>query len=76
MTLRLAHRRLLLSIFHLCLLAAGILAVVLASQPAAAQSLTLDLGEGGSSTGRIVQLMVLITVLSLAPAVLVMVTSF
>jgi flagellar biosynthesis protein FliP len=45
--------------------------------PASAQSLTLDLGEaGGTSTGRIIQLMALLTVLSLAPAILVTVTSF
>jgi flagellar biosynthetic protein FliP len=41
-----------------------------------AQSVSIDLGGGGSSTGRIVQLVVLVTVLSLAPAILVMVTSF
>jgi flagellar biosynthesis protein FliP len=44
--------------------------------PAAAQSFTLDLGDGGTTTGRIIQLMALITVLSLAPSILVMVTSF
>ena len=39
--------------------------------------MTLDLGEGGgSTTGRIIQLLVLLTVLSLAPAILVTVTSF
>jgi flagellar biosynthetic protein FliP len=71
------NRRLLWSAFHCCLLATGLVALLLVARPAAAQSITLDLGEGGSSsTGRIVQLMVLITVLSLAPAVLVMVTSF
>jgi flagellar biosynthetic protein FliP len=44
---------------------------------AAAQTVTLDLGDtGGSATGRIIQLMALITVLSLAPAILVTVTSF
>lgn len=41
-----------------------------------AQSITLDLGEGGTVTGRLVQLVLLITVLSLAPSLLVMVTSF
>jgi flagellar biosynthetic protein FliP len=46
-------------------------------QSALAQSVTLDLGgEAGSSTGRIVQLVVLLTVLSLAPGILIMVTSF
>ncbi len=45
--------------------------------PAAAQTISLDLGEGGGdSTGRIVQLIVLITILSLAPSILIMVTSF
>ena len=58
------------------LLAAG-LAGWLLIEPAAAQSLSLDLGEGeGSSTGRILQLVALVTVLSLAPSILVMVTSF
>ena len=51
-------------------------AIVLAATPATGQSFSLDLGEGPSSTGRIIQLFVLITVLSLAPSILVMVTSF
>jgi flagellar biosynthesis protein FliP len=46
------------------------------ASPALAQQFNLDLGEGASSTGRIVQLIALITVLSLAPAILVTVTSF
>ncbi len=50
--------------------------VLLATQPAIGQSFSLDLGEGPSSTGRIIQLFILITVLSLAPSILVMVTSF
>jgi flagellar biosynthetic protein FliP len=50
--------------------------LALPALPAAAQSFTLDLGDGGSTTGRIIQLMALITVLSLAPSILVMVTSF
>jgi len=42
------------------------------------QSLTLDLGgpSAGSSTARIIQLLALMTVLTLAPAIMVMVTSF
>lgn len=43
---------------------------------ASAQSFSLNMGEGGSSTARIVQMMVLLTVLSLAPSILVMMTSF
>lgn len=56
---------------------AGIAGLVAGSDPAAAQSLTLDLGEGGgAATARIVQLVALITVLSLAPSLLIMMTSF
>ncbi len=43
---------------------------------ATAQSLNLDFGDGGSSTAKIIQLIALMTVLSLAPAILIMVTSF
>ncbi|TVR83009.1 MAG: flagellar biosynthetic protein FliP [Rhodospirillales bacterium] len=54
------------------------LTVVSASlQPALAQTLSLDLGDQGTeATGRVVQLVALLTVLSLAPSILVMVTSF
>lgn len=62
---------------------AGISALLLAAialltpDPAAAQSFAIDLGgEGPSSTARIVQLVVLLTVLSLAPSILVVATSF
>jgi flagellar biosynthetic protein FliP len=51
-------------------------ALVLFGHAAFAQSVSIDLGGGGSSTGRIVQIVMLVTVLSLAPAILVMVTSF
>ncbi len=48
-----------------------------AAVPAAAQSVNIDLGDtGGSSTARIVQLVLLLTVLSVAPSILIMVTSF
>jgi flagellar biosynthesis protein FliP len=58
-------------------LATGLAAALVAAAPAAAQSVTLDLASGGSeATSRIVQLLALLTVLSLAPAILVMVTSF
>ncbi len=44
---------------------------------AIAQTLSLDLGdEAGPLTGRIVQIIVLMTVLSLAPAILIVTTSF
>ena len=54
----------------------GAAIVLFATNPAIAQSVNLDFGEGGSSTARIVQLVVLLTVISLAPSILVMVTSF
>jgi flagellar biosynthesis protein FliP len=42
-----------------------------------AQTFSLDLGQGGGdATARLVQLVALITVLSLAPSILIMVTSF
>jgi flagellar biosynthetic protein FliP len=60
-------------------LAAVLLALVfsLLTSPAFAQTMTIDLGDaGGSASGRIIQLMLLVTVLSLAPAILITVTSF
>ncbi len=58
-------------------LCAGVaMLVATAALPVAAQSVSLDLGTGGSTTGRIVQLVALLTILSLAPSILVMVTSF
>ena len=41
-----------------------------------AQNVTLDFGTGGEATGRIVQIIALLTILTLAPSILVMVTSF
>jgi flagellar biosynthesis protein FliP len=51
---------------------------LLASHPAFAQSVSVDLGasDGPGITSRLVQLTALITVLSLAPSLLVMVTAF
>jgi flagellar biosynthetic protein FliP len=58
------------------LLFAGALLWCLPPGDAAAQSVSLDLGEGGTITAQLVRLVVLITVLSLAPSILVMITSF
>ena len=56
---------------------AGGLAVAALSLPAAAQTFNMDFGEGGGLvTSRVVQLIALLTVLSLAPSILIMVTSF
>jgi len=50
---------------------------ILVAHPAWSQSMSLDLGDGGGAvTTRVLQFMALLTVLSLAPSILVMVTSF
>jgi len=55
---------------------AAIAVLLFGAASAFAQSFTLDLGDGATATERAVQLLALLTVLSLAPSVLVMVTSF
>ena len=50
--------------------------LMLAAAPAAAQDISIDLGEGGSLTARTLQIIALITILSIAPSILIMVTSF
>ena len=57
----------------LALAAAG---SALTATSAAAQSLSVNLGEGGTVSGQVLQLVLLLTVLTLAPSILVMVTSF
>ena len=55
----------------------GALALALGGDAANAQEFSLDFGPGGGdATARIVQLVMLVTVLSLAPSILIMVTSF
>lgn len=61
----------------LCALAC--FAAVFFAGPAFAQSITFDIGSGAENatvTGRIIQMVALLTVLSLAPSILVMMTSF
>jgi len=70
MTVKLRYR------MHPVKLALITILMLMAAHPAWGQSFSLDLGDGPSSTGRIIQLFLLITVLSLAPSILVMVTSF
>ncbi|WP_209509345.1 MULTISPECIES: flagellar type III secretion system pore protein FliP [unclassified Ruegeria] len=52
------------------------LAIVLTPSLATAQNVTLSLGEGGSISARTIQLILLITVLSIAPGLAVMITCF
>ena len=60
----------------LLLISCGLLAALL-PLAAHAETLTLDLGgDGGGFSARIVQLVILLTVLSLAPSILIMMTSF
>ncbi len=58
------------------LVGAAALLVLVLPQTAMAQSLNLELGDGPTSTGRLIQLFLLFTLLSLAPSFLVMVTCF
>lgn len=56
-----------------------LLALAATLHPAFAQAITIDLGGGentGTMTGRVVQMVALLTVLSLAPSILIMMTSF
>lgn len=53
-----------------------VLGAIFFSPHVMAQSLSLDLGQGPTTTSRLVQTILLITVLSLAPSILVMVTCF
>ncbi|MEM6812201.1 MAG: flagellar type III secretion system pore protein FliP [Pseudomonadota bacterium] len=56
----------------------GLALFLLTTNPAIAQSVTIDFenSEGGTVTGRVVQLLAILTVLSLAPSILIMMTSF
>ena len=58
------------------LVAAGAGALTLAAGTALAQSINLDFGEGGTVTARLIQLVAFLTIMTLAPSILVMVTSF
>ena len=59
--------RILLPVLALCLLLPGM---------ASAQSIAIDMGDGGSVTATSIQLIALITLLSLAPGLAIMVTCF
>jgi flagellar biosynthetic protein FliP len=50
--------------------------MILVAGPVAAQEITLSLGEGGAFSTRVIQLLVLVTLLSLVPGLAVMVTCF
>jgi flagellar biosynthetic protein FliP len=52
------------------------LILLLVSEPANAQSMTLDLGADGSLSARSIQLLLLITILSIAPGIAITLTCF
>jgi flagellar biosynthetic protein FliP len=58
--------------------AAGVLGVMLAAAvtPAGAQNASINFSQGNGLTERVTQMIALLTVLSLAPSILVMMTSF
>jgi flagellar biosynthetic protein FliP len=60
---------------RLTTIAAGVVIAAVIT-PAAAQDISINFGQGSGLTERVIQLVALLTVLSLAPSILVMVTSF
>ena len=52
------------------------LAIAATSTPAVAQQISVNFAKGGGLTERVIQMIALLTVLSLAPSILVMMTSF
>jgi flagellar biosynthesis protein FliP len=62
--------------FYLLLFATGIAMLLGAGGSAEAQSVTIDTGSDGELTERVIQLIALLTILSLAPSIVIMTTSF
>jgi flagellar biosynthetic protein FliP len=56
--------------------AVGVAGILIATAPAAAQDISVNFGQGNGLTERVIQMIALLTVLSLAPSILVMMTSF
>ena len=54
----------------------GLLAIFFVASPATAQDISISLGDDGSLSARAIQLILLITVLSLAPGLAIMITCF
>jgi flagellar biosynthetic protein FliP len=61
---------------RLVTIAAGVLGVFALTQAALAQDISVNFGQGTGLTERVLQLIALLTVLSLAPSILIMMTSF
>lgn len=69
-----------MKLHKISLFALAFLAFMMVANGAVAQSLSMDFGgaggEPGSATARLIQIILLMTVMSIAPGILVMVTSF
>ena len=61
---------------RLVTVAVGVAGILIAAAPAAAQDISVNFGQGNGLTERVIQMIALLTVLSLAPSILVMMTSF
>jgi len=62
---------------RLLTVAVGVVGLILvATAPAGAQDVSINFGQGNGLTERVIQMIALLTVLSLAPSILVMMTSF
>jgi flagellar biosynthetic protein FliP len=61
---------------RLVTIAAGVAGVFALTQGALAQDISVNFGQGTGLTERVIQLIALLTVLSLAPSILIMMTSF
>ncbi len=57
-------------------LIAIVLTAALPGPPALAQDISINFGQGGGVTERAIQLIALLTILSIAPSIVVMMTSF
>ena len=61
---------------RLATVAGGVALATMSASGALAQDISINFGQGGGLTERVIQLIALLTVLSLAPSILVMMTSF
>lgn len=61
---------------RLALLACAVALGVVFAEPAVAQSISIDIGNGAALEGRVVQLLLVLTVISLAPGLAIMITCF
>ncbi len=61
---------------RLATVAVGVALLIASTAPGQAQDISINFGQGAGLTERVVQLIALLTVLSLAPSILIMMTSF